>query len=210
MKLAIFDLDGVLVDTANNHFLAWQRLANEFDYTLTREDNEKFKGVSRMACMDILCELSGKKLSAKERDDYATLKNQWYVESISDMSSEDLLDGAAELLSLLRSKGIKIALGSASKNAPVILDKTGIVLMFDAVIDGNLVSRAKPDPEVFLKAAQALNIPAEECVVFEDAFAGVEAAKRANMFAYGVGEARTLTNADKVVSSLSEIIDLIQ
>lgn len=210
MKLAIFDLDGVLVDTANNHFLAWQKLASKFNYLLTEQDNEKFKGVSRMACMDILCELSGKQLTPREKEEYATLKNQWYVESISDMSSDDLLDGAEELLQLLKSKGIKIALGSASKNAPVILDKTGIVLMFNSVIDGNSVSKAKPDPEVFLKAAQSLNIAAEDCVVFEDAYAGVEAAKKANMFAYGIGDEHALSNADQVVSSLNEIIAKIQ
>ena len=204
MKAVIFDLDGVLVDTARYHFLAWKRLAAEFDYDFTEDDNERFKGVSRMTCMEILCELCNVEMTEEEMVRYATRKNEWYVESIADMDESELLDGAKELLITLREKDIKVALGSASKNAPMILEKTGITPLFDAVIDGNHVSKAKPDPEVFLKGAASLKVDVEDCVVFEDAFAGVEAAKNANMKAIGVGCPSVLTNADCVISSLTE------
>ena len=205
-KLAIFDLDGVLVDTAKYHYLAWKKLAVElFDYDFCEEDNERFKGVSRLACMDILCELAGKQLDEENKVKYANLKNDWYVESIADLNEEELLTGAKELLIELKERNIKVALGSASKNAKFILSALNIEGYFDFIADGTNVSKAKPDPEVFTFAADSLGVDRKDCVVFEDAFAGVEAAHAGNMFAVGIGEASILVNADMIIKNLSEV-----
>ena len=205
-SLAIFDLDGVLVDTARYHYQAWNRLTETaFQFHLSQRDYERFKGVSRMACMDIVEELSGRHLSNDEKCAYAAQKNNWYLESIRKLSRQDLLEGSLELLIKLKEHQIKIALGSASKNAKPILEALNIRNYFDYIVDGTLVSKAKPDPEVFTRASEGLHIPAAECIVFEDAYAGVEAAHAGGMAAFGIGNWENLTNADFVAPSLKKV-----
>lgn len=204
--LAIFDLDGVIVDTAKYHYLAWHRLGKELGINFTEEQNEAFKGVSRMACMDIMCTLAGREdMSQEERVRLANIKNDWYVESIDTIDESELLPGAKALLMTLKENGIKIALGSASKNALPILERTGILEYFDVIIDGNQVSKAKPDPEVFVLGAQKLGISQERSIVFEDSVAGLEAALVANMGCIGVGTKENLPNAPIVVSGLDQV-----
>lgn len=204
--LAIFDLDGVIVDTAKYHYLAWKRLGKELGIDFTEEQNEDFKGVSRMACMDIMCKLAGKEdMSQEERERLANLKNEWYVESIGELDESELLSGAKDLLVALKENGIKVALGSASKNALPILERTGIVKYFDTIVDGNHVTKAKPDPEVFVLGAQRLGVEPSKCVVFEDSVAGIEAAHIAGMRCIGIGSAENLPNAKTVVAGLDQV-----
>lgn len=205
----IFDLDGVLVDTAKYHYLAWRRLAQSLGFDFTQEDNERLKGVSRMQSLDILLSIGGIQADEEHRRSYAEQKNQWYVEYISAMGREEILPEADRFVRDARSSGIKTAIASASKNTPLILDRLGITELFDAVIDGNLTSRAKPDPEVFLLAAKALELSPEHCVVFEDAAAGVQAARRANMFSVGIGSPRQLYEADLVIRTFQGITPAI-
>ncbi len=201
-EACIFDLDGVLVDTAKYHFLAWKRLSEELHIEFTQKDNEKLKGVSRMDSLDIILGLGNKELPMDERMILAEKKNNLYRSYIVKMDENEILPGAIELLNILKEKGMKIGLGSASKNAPVILNVTGLDKYFDVVIDGNSVEKAKPDPEVFLKGAAALGVENGRCVVFEDSIAGIEAAKRAGMLAIGVGKKEILSMADYVVEDL--------
>lgn len=201
----IFDLDGVIVDTAKYHFLAWKRLADELGTIFTEADNERLKGVSRMRSLDILLEIGGLRLDDGTKSTLADKKNGWYVEFINKMTAEEILPGAAEFLSESKRNGVKIALGSASKNAMTILNRLRITDLFDSIIDGTKVSNAKPDPEVFLKGAEALGLPPENCVVFEDAEAGVEAALNANMRCVGIGDPKILNKADLVVDGLTTI-----
>ncbi|SHN30431.1 beta-phosphoglucomutase [Chitinophaga sp. CF418] len=201
----IFDLDGVIVDTAIYHFKAWKRLANELGFNFTEAQNEKLKGVSRVRSLELILEWGGIEKSAAEQHELATRKNEWYVDMVHHMTPEEILPGAKELLESLRAAGIKTALGSASKNARVILEKVDILPLFDVVIDGNMVSASKPDPEVFLKGAAALGVSPEKCIVFEDAIAGVEAGKAGGMKVVGIGEQSVLNEADLVVGGLQEI-----
>lgn len=204
-QACIFDLDGVIVDTAVYHFKAWKRLANELGFNFTESQNEKLKGISRVKSLELILEWGGIEKTAAEQQVLATRKNEWYVDMIHHMTPEEILPGARELLDNLRAAGIRTALGSASKNATVILEKVGILPLFDALVDGNTVSASKPDPEVFLKGAEALRIAPEKCIVFEDAIAGVQAAKAAGMKVVGIGEQEVLAAADLVVSSLEQI-----
>ncbi|MBS4196770.1 beta-phosphoglucomutase [Lederbergia citri] len=205
-KCAIFDLDGVLVDTAKYHYLAWKELAEKLGFEFTLEHNEMLKGVSRMTSLDILLDVGNMKdsFTEEEKVKMATEKNNRYVEYISNIDESEILDGALSLLQELKNKGIKIALGSASKNAQIILKNVGIKSYFDVIVDGNSVSKAKPDPEVFTLGADTLGVSYEECVVFEDSQAGLEAAKIAGMLAIGVGQEKDLTKADVVYSSLED------
>jgi beta-phosphoglucomutase len=205
IKACIFDLDGVIVDTAIYHYQAWKRLANELGFDLTEEDNEKLKGVSRVRSLELILQWGGVTKTAAEQEELAAQKNDWYVDMISHMTPAEILPGAKEFLILCRQAGLKTALGSASKNSGTVLDKIGIANLFDAVIDGNHVNKPKPDPEVFLKGAEALAIAPVNCVVFEDAIAGVEAAKNGGMKAVGIGSPAVLTEADLVVSGLNEM-----
>lgn len=204
-KACIFDLDGVIVDTARYHFLAWKRLADNLEIKFTMHDNERLKGVSRMASLEIILELGSKILSEREKEELASLKNKWYVDYISKMEPGEVLPGALDFIGELKAEGMKIALGSASKNTPLILERTGMTEVFDAVADGNIVRRAKPDPEVFLKAAQMVGITPERCIVFEDAAAGIEAARNAGMRCVGIGSTEILSGADLVISGLHEM-----
>ena len=202
---AIFDLDGVIVDTAKYHYLAWKRLANELGFNFTETENEKLKGVSRMRSLEILLKAGGVSMDETQKEKAALRKNTWYVEYLLAMDETSLLPGAKNYLLRLKDNNIRIALGSASKNASIILERLCITHIFDAIIDGNSVSKAKPDPEVFLKGAAALGLAPEYCVVFEDALAGIEAAKAGGMFAIAVGKPELLPGADRYIYSLAEM-----
>jgi beta-phosphoglucomutase len=206
MRAAIFDLDGVIVDTARYHYLAWKRLANECGFDFTEADNERLKGVSRARSLEILLEIGGLTLDAATRLHMAAQKNEWYVDYIHHMDASEILPGAVEYLQTIRAKGIKTALGSASRNAPLILERLGLSAFFDVVVDGNKVVKAKPDPEVFLRAAQELGVPPPGCIVFEDAEAGVQAALRAGMGVVGIGKPFVLKEADIVLPGLLELV----
>jgi beta-phosphoglucomutase len=201
----IFDLDGVIVDTAKYHFLAWKRLADQLGILFKEEDNERLKGVSRMDSLDIILEIGNREISDSKKLEYAALKNNWYVDYISRMTPDEILPGSVELINELRGACIRVAIGSASKNTPMILERVGIKALFDAVADGNVVSKAKPDPEVFLKAAEMVGVAPGNCFVFEDAIAGVQAALNAGMMCIGVGSPDVLTEAHFVISGLSEM-----
>lgn len=205
IKACLFDLDGVVVDTAKFHYLAWKRLANELGFDFTEEDNERLKGVSRVRSLEILLEIGQKTLTEEEKNSYAEKKNVWYREFILKMEPDEILPGAVELFKELKEAGIKIALGSASKNAVTILERLDIMDWFDAIIDGTSTQKAKPDPEVFLLGAKAVGVEDDECVVFEDAEAGVEAAKAAGMKCVGIGDPKILHKADFVLAGLHEM-----
>ena len=205
VKACIFDLDGVIVDTAVYHFKSWKRLADELGVNFTLHDNERLKGVSRMRSLEIILEIGQVTKTEAEQEELATRKNEWYTEMISKMKPEEVLPGAREFLELVRKAGIKTALGSASKNSGIILEKTNLTPYFDAIIDGNHVTKAKPDPEVFLKGAEALQTQPADCVVFEDAIAGVEAALAGGMKVVGIGSKEILNKADLVISGLGQM-----
>jgi beta-phosphoglucomutase len=206
MRAAIFDLDGVIVDTAKYHYLAWKRLANELTFDFTEADNECLKGVSRLRSLEILLEIGGMTFDDESKARMAAKKNGWYVEYLLNMDASEILPGAEAYLKIIRSRGVKVALASASKNAPLVLDRLGIASLFDVVVDGNMASKAKPDPEAFLRAAEALGVWPANCVVFEDAQAGVEAAIRAGMGVIGIGKPATLEEADMVIAGLYQLV----
>jgi len=201
----IFDLDGVLVDTAKYHYQAWRQLAQELGFDLTPETNELLKGVSRMKSLEIILEKAGRSASANEMEAMATKKNAWYLEYILHMKPSEVLANVRPFVRQARTKGVKTAIGSASKNTPTILERTGLAPLFDAVVDGNVTAVAKPDPEVFLKGAEALRLAPSQCVVFEDSASGVEAARRAGMHVVGIGDPQSLKEADLVFSGFSGI-----
>lgn len=205
LQLAIFDLDGVIVDTAKYHYLAWKRLGDELGIEFTEQDNERLKGVSRMRSLDIILELGNQKKTQEEKEALTAKKNSWYVESILQMDASQILPGVLDFLEDLKAKSVKIALGSASKNARTILERVQITNYFDAIIDGNLVSKAKPDPEVFLLGATKLGVKPTHTVVFEDAQAGIEAALNAGMYTVGVGDRKILSEAHVVISSFESL-----
>ena len=191
----IFDLDGVIVDTAKYHYLAWKKLANELGFEFTEEQNELFKGVSRKRCLEILLDIGKIAATQKQFDTWMIEKNVDYLEYIKNMDASEILPDVPRVLEYLNKNNIPIALGSASKNARPILEKVGLLHYFDAIVDGNNVTKAKPDPEVFLLAAKQLGINAIDCVVFEDAVAGIQAANSAKMISIGIGEEKVLNEA---------------
>lgn len=201
----IFDLDGVLVDTAVYHYQAWKKLANSLGFDFSHAQNEQLKGVNRMRSLDMILNWGGITKSDAEKEELATLKNTWYVDMINKMSATEVLPGSADLLQQLKDHGVKIALGSASKNSGLILERTNLTHFFDAIVDGNSVTSSKPDPEVFLKGAELLTTAPEYCIVFEDAAAGVQAAIAANMAVVGVGEAENLPGTDMIIKDLSGV-----
>lgn len=204
IKAVIFDLDGVLVSTDVLHFRAWKALAEELGITnFTKADNARQRGVSRMASLEVVLEKSDKTYTEAEKLEFADKKNKMYVESLSTLSDNDVLPGAVDFIKFLKSKGIKTAVGSASKNANIILEKTGILNLFDAISSGLDTTKSKPDPEVFLKAAETVGINPSECLVVEDSDAGIEAAKRGGMYALAVGEAMNNPQADYSSESLA-------
>tara|TARA_B100000315_G_scaffold108290_1_gene99402 strand:- start:3753 stop:4421 length:669 start_codon:yes stop_codon:yes gene_type:complete len=205
IKAIIFDLDGVIVDTAKYHYIAWKKLAAELGFDFTEKDNERLKGVSRKRSLEIILETGKKKIAEEEKEILMAKKNKWYVEYISKLKEDEIFPGVINYFIKLKKKGIKLAIGSASKNAKKILVRLKILEFFDAVSDGTIISKAKPDPEVFLKAAEMMEVPPDNCLVFEDALAGVEAAKKAGMKCVGVGDPNILTKADKVIKGIYEL-----
>ena len=202
-RAALFDLDGVLVDTAVMHHKAWQVLADELGFVLSDEDAERTKGVSRMAALDIVLGAGGVTATDAQKHEWATRKNDRYVDMIAQMTPADLLPGAVDFLHALGERGIKRALGSASKNAPMILGLLDITDCFEAIVDGSTVHEAKPHPAVFLKGSELLGVEPTACVVYEDAVAGIQAAHAAGMFAVGIGEPSVLTEAEMVIPNLA-------
>jgi len=212
IKACIFDLDGVIVDTAVYHYKAWKRLANNMGFDFTEHQNEQLKGVSRMASLNLILgwgDVTHK--TEAEKLALATQKNEWYNVMISQMTPAEILPGAREFVQACRNAGIKTAIGSASKNTPTILNKLQLASLFDTIVDGNSVSKPKPDPEVFLKGAEALQVDPNACVVFEDAVAGVEAALAGGMKAVGIGSPEVLIKANLVVSGLDKMtLDILE
>ncbi len=201
----IFDLDGVIVDTAKYHYQSWVRLAKTFGYHFRKQDNEALKGVSRMQSLEIILRLAGEKRSTAEKEIMCAQKNEWYLELIQGMTKENALPGVNRFIRNLRRRNKKVALGSASKNARTILKQIKMIHLFDAIVDGTNISKGKPDPEVFIKAAKALKVKTEECLVFEDAEKGIEAAKAAGMYTVGVGDRKILHEADLVISTFNQL-----
>jgi beta-phosphoglucomutase len=207
-RAALFDLDGVIVDTARHHFLAWRRLAREFGFELTAEAAEGIKGVRRDQALEVVLAAGGVNVDSGEKPRLTERKNDWYVESIADVGESDLLPGARSLLEALRERGVSVALVSASRNAPFLLDRLGIRGLFDVVLDGNAGLPPKPDPQMVLRAAELLNADPSACFVVEDAESGLAGARAAGMAAIGVGDPSVLPSADVVVRSLLDI-DLV-
>jgi len=194
-KAFIFDLDGVIVDTAKYHFLAWQKIASQLGIEFTPEHNEELKGVSRVRSLDIILHLGNIKASQEDKNKWLIQKNEDYLSYIENMDESEILPGVLNVLEFIKEKQQLIALGSASKNARPILEKVKILHLFDAIVDGNDVTNAKPDPEVFLRAAKLLNATNENSIVFEDSVAGIQAANIANMTSIGIGDEKILYEA---------------
>ncbi|MGN0182023.1 MAG: beta-phosphoglucomutase [Candidatus Ornithomonoglobus sp.] len=206
IKAVIFDLDGVLVTTDELHFSAWKALAEELGIDgFTKADNARQRGVSRMASLEVVLEKTERKFSDDEKIILAEKKNDMYVKSLSGLSRADVLPGVFDFIAYIKSKGIKAAVGSASKNTPLILDKTELAPCFDAVSCGLDTTRSKPDPEVFLIAAEKLGIEPCDCVVVEDSDAGIEAAKTGGMYAIAVGAAEHNPKADVSAEDLNSL-----
>ncbi|AWH84793.1 beta-phosphoglucomutase [Flavobacterium album] len=204
-KAFIFDLDGVIVDTAKYHFLAWQRIANRLGIDFTHEHNEQLKGVSRVRSLDIILGLGNVEASQEDKDKWLAEKNEAYLQYIDRMEADEILEGVVPVLQYLKDNNQKVALGSASKNARPILEKVGILHYFDAIVDGNDVTNAKPDPEVFIRAAQLLGMPSEGAIVFEDSVAGIQAANLAKMVSIGIGDKSVLHEAQYNFNDFTEI-----
>lgn len=194
-KAFIFDLDGVIVDTAKYHFLAWQKIASELGIEFTPEHNEELKGVSRVRSLDIILKLGNIKASQEDKNKWLAQKNEDYLSYIQHMNQDEILPGVVTILTFIKEQKQLIALGSASKNARPILEKVKILHLFDAIVDGNDVTNAKPDPEVFLIAAKLIGAKKENAIVFEDSVAGIQAANTANMVSIGIGDASVLHEA---------------
>jgi beta-phosphoglucomutase len=201
----IFDLDGVIVDTAKYHFLAWKKIANELGIDFTLEHNELLKGVSRVRSLEIILELGKVEASQADKEKWLIQKNEDYLSYLVDMNETEILPGVMKVLKFLKENNQPIALGSASKNARPILEKTGTLAYFDAIVDGNDVVNAKPDPEVFLHAARLLNVDNEDAIVFEDSVAGVQAANIAKMISIGIGEEEILHEAEYIFKDFTQI-----
>jgi len=201
MKAFLFDLDGVLTDTSELHFLGWKRLAEEEGILFTREDNEALRGVSRRESLNLL--LKGRQVTEEQAQQMMERKNGYYIDLVRQMTPADLLPGGLEILGEIKRLGLKQAIVSSSKNAPLVLDRLQIGEMFDAVIDGSAPARSKPHPDLFILAAQAIGVSMENCLVVEDAQAGVEAAHAAGMTALGLGPQERVGAAELVFPSLA-------
>lgn len=198
IRACIFDLDGVIVDTAKYHFFAWRRLANELGFDFSEEKNEQLKGVSRMDSLDLILQWGGVEKSAEEKEALASKKNGWYREYILKMDESEILEGVLPFLDELEQKGIRKAVGSSSKNASTIIEQIGLDDRFEVVIDGNKISRSKPDPQVFELGAEVMALSPQECIVFEDAERGVDAALSGGFYAVGIG-GENLSHAHYVI-----------
>lgn len=205
IRACIFDLDGVIVDTAHYHYLAWKRLAHEFGYALTEADNERLKGVSRMQSLDIVLALAGTSVDDQERPMLAQKKNLWFNQYLNEMKPDEVFPGVLSLIRALKNTGILVGLASSSKNAQTVLQLLHLQDEFDTIIDGNMIIHTKPHPEIFLLAAEKLGVDAADCLVVEDAEAGVEAALAAGMKCIGIGSHDTLHRANIVFPRTSDI-----
>ena len=205
IRAVIFDLDGVIVSTDEYHFLAWKKLANSLGISFGRESNDRIRGVSRMESLEIVLEKSGKRYSLEEKREMAERKNTYYRELLKRVSPSEILPGVIEMIKALKDRGVKIAIGSSSKNARAILRAVGLEDEFDVIADGNHVTRSKPDPEVFTIAGRRLGFSPEECLVVEDAKAGVEAGLAAGMSVLAVGAAAGHPRATRSAKDLSSI-----
>lgn len=205
LKACLFDMDGVIVDSTKHHFVAWKRLAEELSISFTEVDYHALKGLSRVDSLEYILRLGHLELDEKTKVKLMDQKNAWYLDRIEGMRAEDILPGAKALIESLVAEGIRVGLGSSSRNAQLILDNLGLTPLFNAVVDGNHITLSKPDPEVFLKGASALEVHPSEVVVFEDAASGVQAAKAGGFFAVGVGDAKHLSEADVVVGHLEGV-----
>lgn len=204
-KCFIFDLDGVIVDTAKYHYLAWQKIANQLGIEFTPEHNEELKGVSRIRSLDLILALGNLEASQEDKNKWLVQKNEDYLSYLVNMDESEILPGVLPVLIYLKENNQKIVLGSASKNAKPILEKAKIIDYFDAIVDGNDVSNAKPDPEVFIQGAKKVNFLNEKCIVFEDSVAGVQAANIAGMTSVGIGEETILHDAQFVFPDFTHI-----
>ena len=205
IKAVIFDLDGVVVDTAKFHFVAWNDIAKQFGFEISSHQNEQLKGVSRIKSLDLILEWGHIKLSHEQKTLLLNQKNEAYLATINLLNKTDILPGILEILTYLKSKNIPVALGSASKNALPILQKLGISTLFNVIVDGNIVQKAKPDPEVFMQAANKLHVLPKHCLVIEDAKAGIDAANNAKMTSIGIGNKEILINASYVLEDTSKL-----
>ena len=194
-KVFIFDLDGVIVDTTKYHFLGWQKIAAQIGIEFTPEHNEELKGVSRISSLDLILQLGNIQATQEDKNKWLIQKNEDYLSYLKDMNESEIIPGVLNVLNYLKDKNQLIVLGSASKNARPILEKTNTISYFDAIVDGNDVTTAKPNPEVFLKAAKLVNITHENAIVFEDSVAGIQAANNANMTSVGIGDEKILCEA---------------
>ncbi|TKJ90156.1 beta-phosphoglucomutase [Paenibacillus sp. CFBP13512] len=209
IKAVIFDLDGVIVSTDQYHFEAWSKISEEEGIPFNETINHQLRGVSRMESLDIILQRATKTYSDEEKLQLAEKKNEYYRQSLHHLSPSDLLQGVEYTLKTLKQNNIKIAIGSSSKNTPTILKQIGLDKEFDAIADGNDITRSKPDPEVFLLAATRLDIVPEECLVVEDALAGVEAAIAGKMNVAAVGETLRSSDADYYLESVDELLELV-
>jgi len=201
LEACIFDLDGVIVETNEFHFKSWKRLSDTLNIPFTEDDNEKMKGISRMDSLDVILEIGNVEKTLDERKSLAHQKNEWYKEYLNELTERNILPGVSTLIRALKLADIKIAVGSASKNARLVLDKINLTKEFDAIVDGNDVAKSKPDPEVFLKAADILSSSPSNTIVFEDSYKGLVAANEGKFYSIGVGDADNLHNANMVISS---------
>jgi beta-phosphoglucomutase len=202
----IFDLDGVLTDTSRFHYIAWKRIADELGIYFDEKINERLKGVDRLTSFEIILERSIRPFTSEEKEKFADQKNNHYLELIKNISPLDLYPGVTELLEQIKAKGIKLALGSASKNALAIIKKLEIEIYFDAVVDANKIIKGKPDPEIFITAADLLGLRSGRCAVLEDSAAGVLAARSAGMLAVGIGDKSILNNADLIYPNIKDVV----
>lgn len=199
IQACIFDLDGVIVDTAKYHFIAWRKLANELGFDFTEVENEKLKGVSRMGSLELILQWGGIEVDEATRHELAEKKNDWYVEYLQEMDAADILEGVPAFLADLKQRGIRLGLGSASKNARTVIEKIGLSDEFEVIIDGHKATLSKPDPQVFAMGADAMGVPHHDCIVFEDAESGVQAALNGGFYAVGIGSPENLGHAHLVI-----------
>ena len=204
IKALIFDLDGVIVDTAHYHFVAWQRLARELGIDFTEKDNERLKGVSRMRSLEIILEIGNRQMPESEKERLATRKNAWFVEYIQNVKPDEIFPGVKEMIQACKAAGFRVALASSSKNARTVLRNLKVEDLFEGFVDGNMITHSKPNPEIFLKAAAQLGVEPQHCVVFEDAEAGVEAALAAGMKCVGVGSPENVGKANQIVKNTAD------
>ena len=206
IKACLFDLDGVIIDTAKFHFKAWRKMANALGFDFSEKENEQLKGVSRMNSLELILGWGGIHLKKAEKVKWAAQKNEWYLEFLQKMDKTEILPGALEFIKSLKNKEYKIALGSSSKNAVIALSKVEMLSYFEAIIDGTKTTRSKPDPQVFQLGAKALSCQPNECIVFEDAASGIEAALAGGFYAVGMGSPDNLGKAHLVLPSLENVI----